>query len=252
VGTWQFILTRTSLLLCVVVVYWVLLSALEGIQQQAVLQEQLRFEAHLLETQISEQKKHNQLVVEHMTELKQQRHDLRHQLTAIRGLAKEDNTPLIEYLNNLLDTIPAVPQVYCENQAVNAIVSHYAALCQEKGIEADIRLSVPTQTEQVTDAELCIIFGNLIENALEACGRMTEGKKFIRLASRVDMGLLTIIMDNSFHGQFKQEHGKYLSSKRDDFGVGLSSIQAVTRKRGGDARFETEGNVFHSSVYVQI
>ena len=135
VGTWQFILTRTSLLLCVVVVYWVLLSALEGIQQQAVLQEQPRFEAHLLETQISEQKKHNQLVVEHMTELKQQRHDLRHQLTAIRGLAKEDNTPLIEYLNNLLDTIPAVPQVYCENQAVNAIVSHYAALCQEKALK---------------------------------------------------------------------------------------------------------------------
>ena len=91
-----------------------------------------------------------------------------------------------------------------------------------------------------------------MENALEACGRMTEGKKFIHLGSRVDMGLLTIIMDNSFHGQFKHERGKYPSSKREDFGVGLSSIQAVARKRGGDARFETDGNVFHSSVYMQI
>lgn len=252
VGTWQFILTRTSLLLCVVVVYWVLLSALEGIQKQAVLQEQLRFESHLLETQISEQKRHNQLMVEHMAELKQQRHDLRHQLTAIRGLAGDGNPQLRRYIDDLLDTIPAAPQEYCDNQAVNAIVSHYAALCREQGIETDIRLSVPTRTEQTTDAELCVIFGNLMENALEACGRMIEGKKFIHLGSRVDMGLLTIIMDNSFHGQFKQEHGKYLSSKRDDFGVGLSSIQAVARKRGGDARFDTDGNVFHSSVYVQI
>lgn len=252
VGTWQFILTRTSLLLCVVVVYWVLLSALEGIQKQAVLQEQLRFESHLLETQISEQKRHNQLMVEHMAELKQQRHDLRHQLTAIRGLAGDGNPQLRRYIDDLLDTIPAAPQEYCDNQAVNAIVSHYAALCREQGIETDIRLSVPTRTEQTTDAELCVIFGNLMENALEACGRMTAGKKFIHLGSRVDMGLLTIIMDNSFHGQFKQEHGKYLSSKRDDFGVGLSSIQAVARKRGGDARFDTDGNVFHSSVYMQI
>lgn len=252
VGTWQFILTRTSLLLCVVVVYWVLLSALEGIQKQAVLQEQLRFESHLLETQISEQKRHNQLMVEHMAELKQQRHDLRHQLTAIRGLAGDGNPQLRRYIDDLLDTIPIAPQEYCDNQAVNAIVSHYAALCREQGIETDIRLSVPTRTEQTTDAELCVIFGNLMENALEACGRMTEGKKFIHLGSRVDMGLLTIIMDNSFHGQFKQEHGKYLSSKRDDFGVGLSSIQAVARKRSGDARFDTDGNVFHSSVYVQI
>ena len=39
IGTWQFLLTRTSLLLCVVAVYWVLLNALEGIQKQAVLQE---------------------------------------------------------------------------------------------------------------------------------------------------------------------------------------------------------------------
>lgn len=187
-----------------------------------------------------------------MAELRRQRHDLRHQLTAIRGLAGDTNPQLSKYIDDLLDTIPAAPQEYCENQAVNAIVSHYAALCREQGIETDIRLSVPTRTEQTTDAELCVIFGNLMENALEACGRMTEGKKFIHLGSRVDMGLLTIIMDNSFHGQFKQEHGKYLSSKRDDFGVGLSSIQAVARKRGGDARFDTDGNVFHSSVYMQI
>lgn len=89
VGTWQFLLTRTSLLLCVVVVYWVLLSALDG--------------------------------------LRQQRHDLRHQLTAIRGLAGEDNPPLNQYIDSLLHDIPVAPRTYCEKQAVNAIVSHYAA-----------------------------------------------------------------------------------------------------------------------------
>lgn len=89
VGTWQFLLTRTSLLLCVVVVYWVLLSALDG--------------------------------------LRQQRHDLRHQLNAIRGLAGEDNHPLNQYIDSLLHDIPVAPRTYCEKQAVNAIVSHYAA-----------------------------------------------------------------------------------------------------------------------------
>ena len=187
-----------------------------------------------------------------MAEIRQQRHDLRHQLTAIRGLAKEDNAPLMDYLDNLLNAIPAVPQVYCENSAVNAIVSHYAALCQEQGIETDIRLFIPSQTEQISDAELCVIFGNLMENALEACGRMAEGKKFLRLGSRVHLGLLTIIMENSFDGQVKQEHGKYVSRKRDDYGVGLSSIQAVAKKRGGGAQFEVEDRVFRSSVHVQI
>lgn len=247
-----FLFCRIGLLVCVFAIYYVLLQSLEGLEQQAALGQQLIFESRLMETQIAEQKKHSQLMVEHMAELRRQRHDLRHQLTAIRGLAGDTNPQLSKYIDNLLDTIPAAPQMYCENQAVNAIVSHYAALCREQGVETDIRLSVPTQTQQITDAELCVIFGNLLENALEACERMGEGRKFLHLGSRVHMGLLTIVMDNSFDGQVRQENGKFRSSKRDDFGVGLTSIQAVARKRGGDARFEAENNVFHSSVYVQI
>ena len=65
-----------------------------------------------------------------MDELRRQRHDLRHQLTAIQGLAGPDNGPLRQYLDGLLNAIPAVPQTYCENQTVNAVVSHYAALCR--------------------------------------------------------------------------------------------------------------------------
>ena len=245
VGTWQFLFTRTSLLLCVVVVYWVLLSALEGLRKQAALEEQLRFEASLLEIQITEQKKYSRLMVEHAE-------DLRRQLTAIQSLTREDNAPLRAYLDDLLDAIPAAPQIYCENQAVNAIVSHYAALCREQGVEADIRLTVPGKTEHVTDAELCVIFGNLLENALEACARMTEGRKFIRLHSTAHLGILTVTLDNSFDGQARQMDGKFRSSKRDDFGVGLASIQAVARRRGGDARFEPDGRVFRSSVYVRV
>ena len=252
VGTWWFLLTRTSLLVCVVVVYWVLLSALEGLRKQAVLEEQLRFEAHLLETQITEQKKYNQLMVEHAEELHRQRHDLRHQLIAIQGLAREDNAPLRAYLDSLLDAIPASPQVYCENQAVNAVVSRCAGICRERGVDFTAQLTVPAETEQISDAELCVIFGNLMENAVEACTRMTEGRKFIRLNSTVHLGTLTVTMDNSFDGQVRQENGKFRSSKRDDFGVGLSSIRAVARKRGGDARFEPDGRVFRSSVYVRV
>ena len=54
-GSWQFLFARTSLLACVVVVYWVLIHALEGIQKQAALQEKLNFGVHLLEVQIAEQ-----------------------------------------------------------------------------------------------------------------------------------------------------------------------------------------------------
>lgn len=59
-------------------------------------------------------------------------------------------------------------------------------------------------------------------------------------------------MPLNFRSSAWRRDGKCLSSKRDDFGVGLSSIQAVARKRGGDARFEPDGRVFRSSVYVSV
>ena len=252
VGDWRFLFARIGLLVCVMAIYWVLVQALAGLRKQAALEEQLHFEAHLLETQITEQKKYNQLMAEHMAELRRQRHDLHHQLSAIRGLAGGTPEKLTAYIDSLLNAIPVAPRIYCENQAVNAVVSRCAALCQERGIEVDIRLTVPSRTERVTDAELCVIFGNLLENALEACARMTEGRKFIHLSSTVHLNILTITMDNSFEGSAQLLDGKFRSSKRDDFGVGLTSIQAVACKCGGGARFEPDGRVFRSSVYVRV
>lgn len=251
-GSAFFLFCRVGLLVCVFAIYYVLLQSLEGVEQQAALRQRLIFESRLMETQIAEQKKHSALMLEHMSELRRQRHDLRHQLAAIRGLAGKDDARLKQYIDELLDAIPAAPQAYCENQAVNAIVSHYAALCRERGVEADIRLVVPAKTEQVTDAELCVIFGNLLENALEACARMTEGRRFLRLVSAVHLDTLTVTMDNSFDGHADFDGERFRSSKRDDFGVGLGSIRVVARKRGGDARFEPDGRVFRSSVYLRV
>lgn len=252
VRSWNFLCARTSLLLCVVVVYWVLINSLEEIQKQAALQKQLDFEANLLELQINEQKKYSRLMLEHEAQLRRQRHDLRHQLAAIQQLADTHPERLKEYVSSLLNAIPASPRIYCENPAVNAVVSHYAARCAEDGVEVQIRLALPDGAGNVTDGELCVIFGNLLENALEACGRMEQGPKFIRLDGEVRFGVLAITMDNSFNGQAVREKGGYRSSKREDLGVGLTSIQTVAWNHQGDARFEPDGAVFRSSVYLRI
>ena len=252
VGTWRFLLARTSLLLCVVLVYWVLLNALDGIQKQAVLQEQLNFETHLLELQMEEEKR-GLLLMETARQTRQMRHDLCHHLTAIQDMAGDENPNLTAYISELIRDIPAAVRDYCENPTVNAVVSHYAARCQQEGIAFTARLTVPAQNENLDDRALCVVFANLLENGVEACTRMDGGEKFIRLNISLEYGVLTITMDNSFDGQARQEDGKFLSSKRAGApGVGLSSIWAVAKAHQGDARFEADGTVFLSSVYAKL
>lgn len=216
--------------------------------------QQLAFEVNLMQTQIEEQKKHHQILLQNVKTVREQRHDLRYQLTVIRSYSeKGDNRQLIDYLDTLIAKIPSEQKMlYCENMAVNAVVSYYAAIAEEKGIECSIRLIVPEHLEQIADNSLCVIFGNLFENAIDACGRMKEGQMFIRLKSRLQYKALTITMDNSFDGRIKEQDGRLISRKRDDFGIGTGSIAAIAAQHGGSAKFEADGKVFLSSVYVNL
>lgn len=76
--------------------------------------------------------------------------------------------------------------------------------------------------------------------------------RFIRLHAHVHYKTLIITMDNSFDGHVSIQNGKYRSSKRDDYGIGLSSIRSVAGKYDGDVAFETADDIFQSSVYLQI
>ena len=80
-------------------------------------------------------------MVEHMEELRRQRHDLRHQLTAIQGLTREDNAPLRAYLDDLLDAIPAVRRDPKPVIWINAI---YLALQSLRNIVVVVKLAVKT------------------------------------------------------------------------------------------------------------
>ena len=215
-------------------------------------QAKLDFEQHLMDMQIKEQESRSLLLSQHEQLLRQQRHDLRHHLEVVKALARKDNTELQNYLQALTDNIPASSKTFCENRAVNSIISHYDALCKQEGIHLSLHLTVPERCPHMHDSTLCVIFGNLLENAVEACKLMATGEPFIKLNSSLQYDLLTITMDNSFNGLVHMEDDKFLSSKRDGYGIGIDSIRTVAQKSGGDADFHTEGQVFLSSIYVRL
>ena len=248
-----FIFCRIGLLVCVFAIYFVLLQSLESLEQQAALRQRLIFESRLLDMQLEEEEKRGLLLMETAEQTRQMRHDLRHHLTAIQAMAGDDNPRLSEYIATLIRDIPTAVHDYCENPTVNSIVSHYAARCHREGIAFSARLTVPAQNEGLDDRSLCVVFANLLENAVEACERMAGGDKFVRLNSSLEYGVLTITMDNSFDGKAAVKDGNFYSSKRTDTpGMGLSSIRAVAKAHHGDARFEADGRVFRSSMYAKM
>lgn len=212
----------------------------------------LSYEVFLMEKQVEVQNRRYRLLSETAGQIRQQRHDLRHHIAVIRGfLESGELRPLSSYLDALAANIPEEQdERLCENEAVNAVAVYYRGAAHKAGIEdCSICLDIPEDTGRVPPGEMCVLIGNLLENAVAAC-QGTE-KPFIRMRSRLADGILTVTLDNRFLSVKPGPDGSFLSGKPGG-GIGLHSIRSVAEKYGGSARFEARDGVFASSVYLRL
>lgn len=211
----------------------------------------LRAENGMMQRQIQIQKEQHQLLLDTEEHTKELRHSVKHHLAAIRVLlVNREHEAALADLNTLLDSLSAdVSCKLCDNPLVNAAAMHYQAIAQQAGVDVSIHLDIPKDTGCVPDGELCVIIGDLLENAVAAC-RSVE-KPFIRMQSRYAHGILTVTMDNSFSCVQQRADGSFQST-REGGGLGLRVIASLVEKHNGGSRFETKDGVFYSSVYLRL
>jgi hypothetical protein len=187
-------------------------------------------------------------------EVRALRHDLRHQLSAIRGyLQNADVGGALSYVDTISGSIPEIAnKLLCDNFAVNAVAVHYLDKALGEGIQTDIKLVVPQSIGRIPDNDMCIIVGNLFENAIEACRYVDQDKRFIKVQSALVKSRLTLVIDNSFDGSYKVVEGDFFSRKREGRGIGISSVRTVVEKYDGALKYEAANGVFLTSLYVKM
>jgi hypothetical protein len=187
-------------------------------------------------------------------EVRALRHDLRHQLSAIRGYLQTDDVEgALNYVETIADHIPDLAnKLLCDNFAVNAVAVHYLDQALSAHIQTDIRLVVPVELGRIPDNDMSIIVGNLFENAIEACLYVPEDRRFIRIRSTVTKNRLTLVIDNSFDGTCRVVKGVFYSRKRVGKGIGISSVRAIVEKYDGALKYEAANGVFTASLYVKM
>lgn len=188
-------------------------------------------------------------ITENMESTRRMRHDLRHHLLTLQGFLKSGEVERAEqYLSQTLKISEEYEIVkLCRNAVVNLVVGHYQALAKEQDVRFSARITIPDDIP-ILDADLSVVIGNLLENALYAAGR--EQNAFIRFNMICSGKMLAVTVDNSFSGTVCMSDGKYLSTKEGHIGYGLQSVEAIAEKYSGGVEFTHEDRVFHSSVMM--
>ena len=230
--------------------YVILLKMVIDVSKNAQLQENL----HLSEIQIAAQQKRMELLQHNIRETSRFRHDMRHHFLAIEGFINDmDLEGLRAYIRQSMQLFPAQTiRFYCESSAVNALLCYYQEQAKEDGISLTMNIAL-CRTLPVPDTELCIILGNLLENAIEACRNMKSEKRFITVnLSLASSSILAIQISNSYEGTIRQTpDGTFLSSKvKNRKGIGIASVLSTTDKYNGFARIEYPDQTFKVSLLL--
>ena len=106
----------------------------------------------------------------------------------------------------------------------------------------------------ISDVDLCVIIGNLLDNAMEACEKQEEiSERFIRVFIGVLKKQLYISVMNSVGGEVKKEGKLYVSAKPfGSHGFGLMRVNRIAEKNGGYVNRQNEPGVFATEVMLPL
>lgn len=214
--------------------------------------ELLEQKVKMLNVKMSEQDELFKSLESSIKEVRETRHNLRHHLLLIKEyIDRNDKDHLLEYLDKIQyplyrDMGPSL----CKNSTANAVISHFVKIAEKECIEVSLNLQLP-EVLDISDDDLCVILGNCLENAVEACRRMKNGRRYIRLSAVYKGNFLAIALDNSFDGVILKKDDTYFSRKRvNEEGIGISTIRSVVSKYNGVAEFKNSQNQFETSILL--
>ena len=177
-------------------------------------------------------------------------HDRRHFNNVLLELLEQGKTgEAAALLQSHNQAAPKISKVYCENPAINAAVCHYAGLAEQAGIPAELALDIPGDLT-VDALELSMVISNLMENAIQACGRLPQNQvPYLRFTCR-SVGRLLLEMENPCSEDTALDESGYPVPRGEDHGIGSKSVIAFAKKYDGELIYNIENGVFRVRLLV--
>ncbi|MBP3442614.1 MAG: GHKL domain-containing protein [Clostridia bacterium] len=201
------------------------------------------------------------LVAKHYEEIKNiyqvirgWRHDYQNQLQTMNAFLELGNVEelgnYIRELSNDLDSLYTF--VKTGNVVVDAVVGSKLAVCKTKNIYCETKFSLPENCK-INDVDLCVILSNLLDNSIDACGKIENEKdRIIRLNVEVFKGQFYINIANTVKESPKKSGNKFISSKGKNHGFGLGRIDRTVDKYGGFVNRCLEDNLFITEIMIPL
>lgn len=182
------------------------------------------------------------------------RHDYHNHLQKLKAhLAMGQIGEAKQYLNELEEDLDAIKVKYTTgNVSLDAILNSKLSIAEKEKIRINCKAEIG-ENLAIGDIDLCVILGNLIDNAVESCRKMSgEADRFLRIYLCIRKRQLYIAVTNSTGEVIRKLDTEYISNKRGDHGHGLKRVDLVVDKYNGYIRRANEPGVFSTEIMLPL
>ncbi|MBQ4522875.1 MAG: GHKL domain-containing protein [Lachnospiraceae bacterium] len=196
-----------------------------------------RNEMYYKEVYYSELEKRN----EYVQNLK---HDLKNKLYGlVYFVKKRDMDQLSEQISVIYEELGKIDATsYCANPVVDSVLRIKMGVAKAAGIETNVNIRIPNKIE-LDYGDIGVLYGNLLDNAIEACMKLPEEDRFIRVENKIVEGNMLLIIQNT---KVSEKNEELLTTKEDKYshGRGINSVRRVIEKYNGNISFIDRGEGF--------
>ena len=180
------------------------------------------------------------------------RHDYRNHIQVLKNYAQMGDLEAVKaYLDELAEDLNTVDMALkTGNKMTDVILNSKISLARSRDItvRADAHVPVSLTTSEL---DLCIIMGNLFDNAIEACMELPNKERMIRVYMEMKNTQLYISFTNTTaQKKQKRENGRFASTKGGGHGYGLVRVDTIIERYQGYIRRGSEDGAFTTEILL--
>ena len=179
------------------------------------------------------------------------RHDMKNHIIALTALSRNKEWEKIEdYLKNMEGVILDAGRDLTGNKAMDALLYQKRKQAEGEDIKWECDMQMPKGC-CINEFDLCVLMGNILDNALEACGRMQKDEnRFINIQARTVKKCFLIEVKNSMDRTEKFTEGFTNKDDSQEHGIGLLNVGDVVNRYNGAVHKEAGKGIFVISILM--
>ena len=240
------------MLLCVSCI-WLMCLIMYFIVQQMSKDNQTKLEYELMKEKEKYLKESMEIIKRSNEELREFKHDLKNYLLplqeAMGTMPQSEMAKVWEKINQKIEDVQTLIQT--GNSYVDSMINTKITLARSEKV--DVKCTILSKMEGIDNLEFCSVFGNLMDNAIEAERKVIEKKEIIIFVEE-KMGYLRLEIQNKIEKSVLNENSSLNTTKKDtsSHGIGHKSVKRTMQKVGGALKYYETGDLFCAEAVFPI